>query len=94
MTNLNFPSPTEQSSVMPPKYWRLDRDLVTMLKYRPRQIHQIMGEVSHHILAHISEIREQEKFRADLRFPLFQIMQRRKRYAAIFKGPPYLPIFA
>lgn len=94
MVNQEFPSPTGRSPILPPKYWRLDKDMPRLLVYVARTIHQIKGQVSYHILAHISEIREQEKFRADPRFPLFQIVQRHKRYAAIFKGPPYLPIFA
>lgn len=64
-----------------------------VLKYRSRSIHGIMGETSHNTLALLSEILEQEKFRKDPRFPLFQVMQRYKRFQAIFKRPPYGPIF-
>lgn len=91
--NSNFPPSTGRNPMLPSQSWRLDKDMPRVLKYVSRQIHQIMGEVSHPILAHISEIREQEKFRGDPRFPLFQIVQRIKRYKEIFAGRPYLPIF-
>lgn len=93
MVNQEFPSPTGRSPILPPKNWRLDKDMPRLLVYVARSIHQIKGEVSHQILALISEIREQEKFRADPRFPLFQTMKRIKRYKEIFAGPRYLPIF-
>ena len=65
-----------------------------LLKYRPREIHAIMGNASHSVIAHIASIKEQEKLRTDPRFPLYQAMQRHKRYKAVFAGKPYGPIFS
>lgn len=92
--NENFPSPTGRSPMLPPKFWRLDRDMPKLLKYKPRDIHVVMAETSHGTLAQIFQIAIQEKFRADPRFPLYQMVQRAKRYKEIFTGRPYLPIFA
>lgn len=76
------------------KYWKLDRDLSNSLIYQPREIHAVMGTTSHPTIAQIALIQRHEEFRRDPRFPLFQIMQRIKRYKEIFAGKPYLPIFA
>ena len=62
---------------------------LTTIKYTYRMIHQIMGESSHNVIAQHAAIVEQERFRADPRFPLFMAMQRNKRYQAIFNGTPY-----
>lgn len=67
---------------------------LSILKYTSRVIHQIKGESSHNAIAQMSAIQEQEKLRADPRFPLFQAMQRHKRYKAIFDGAPYQPMFS
>jgi hypothetical protein len=64
-----------------------------LIEYVPRLIHNLMGETSHPVIAQIAQIREQEKLRADPRFPLFQMMERNKRYQKIFNGPGYGPIF-
>ena len=66
---------------------------LSTIKYTPRVVHNIMGEVSHPIIAQMAQIQEQEKFRADPRVPLFQMMERKKRYQKIFNGPGYGPIF-
>lgn len=63
------------------------------IRYMPREIHILKAQTSHNVIAHVASIREQEKFRADPRFPLFQIVQSVKRYKEIFAGRPYLPIF-
>jgi len=76
-----------------PKKLHPSIDNLRVLKYTPRVIHQIMGEVSHPIVAHMAEIRTQEELRADPRFPLAMAMKRHKRYQDIFRGRPYLPIF-
>lgn len=72
---------------------RFDLFNLRTLIYTPRVIHQIMGESSHNTMAHHSAIVEQEKFRADPRFSLFEAMKRNKRYQDIFNGIPYRPIF-
>jgi len=72
----------------------LEIDYTGILRYVPREIHAVMGTVSHAVMAQISAIREQEKFRADPRFPLMQAIERQKRYHAIFRGKPYQPMFA
>jgi hypothetical protein len=72
---------------------RLANANLKVLRYRPREIHAIMGQASHTLMAHIASIKEQEKFRADPRFPIFQMTQRAKRYRAIFAGPAGKPIF-
>lgn len=77
-------------SFMPPHPF----ENLRILKYTPRSIHQIKGEASHGTMAQISAIREQEKMRADPRFPFMQTMQRFKKLKEILKGPPYLPIFS
>lgn len=72
---------------------RFDAADVSVLRYTPREIHRIKGQSSHGTIAVMAQVVHQEKFRADVRFPLFQIMERVKRYKAIFAGPPYQPIF-
>lgn len=66
----------------------------SFIDYVPRMIHAIKGTTSHPVIGRMAEIREQEKFRADPRFPIYQMVERGKRYAAIFKGIPYKPIFS
>lgn len=67
---------------------------LSVLQYTPRDIHQLKGQSSHGSIAIVNQVVHQEKFRADVRFPLFQIMQSVKRYKAIFAGTPYKEIFA
>jgi hypothetical protein len=64
-----------------------------VLKYVPRVIHEIKGETSHNIMAHMALILRQEVFRADIRFPHFQRMERFKRMKKIMASTPYQPIF-
>lgn len=64
------------------------------IDYVPRMIHAIKGTTSHSVIGLMAQIKEQEKFRADPRFPIYQMVERGKRYAAIFKGIPYKPIFS
>ena len=73
---------------------RLDDVDLTLIKYVPREIHAVKGTSSHSTMAHMASVIEQEKFRSDPRFPLFQLTQRRKRLRAIINGAPYGPIFA
>ena len=65
-----------------------------IISYMPRLLHLLMGTTSHGTMAHMASIIEQEKLRADPRFPLMQMVQRNKRYKAIFDGTPYQDIFA
>ncbi len=67
---------------------------ISVVKYAPREIHALKGTSSHGTISIVNQVVYQEKFRADPRFSLFQIMERVKRYKAIFAGPPYQPIFA
>ncbi len=67
---------------------------ISQIRYTPRLIHLLMSTASHGVMVIMGEIREQEKLRADPRFPLMQTMQRHKRYQAIFSGPTGKPIFA
>ena len=73
---------------------RLANANLRVLRYRGREMHALMGQTSHPVIAQMASIREQEKFRADPRFPLFQVMQRHRRYTAIFKGPTGRAIFS
>lgn len=72
----------------------LDNVNLKVLNYTPREIHAIKGHSSHPTMALISSIKEQEKFRADPRFPIMQMNRRQQRYAAIFSGPAGQPIFS
>lgn len=65
-----------------------------IIKYVPREIHAIKGQSSREVLALMAMIREQEKFRSDPRFPIFQMQQRNARYKAIFQGIPFRPMFS
>jgi len=65
-----------------------------MIRYTPRTIHQFMGETSHDTIAQMSAIKEQEKFRADPRFPFYQATERFKRLKKIVTGQPYQPMFS
>lgn len=69
-------------------------EILTIIKYKFRQIHVIKGTTSHPVIAQIAMIQRHEKFRADPRFPIFQMKQSIKRYKDIFTQPPYRPIFS
>ena len=69
-------------------------DLGSSIDYTPREIHAVKGQSSHGTIAIMAEVVTQEKLRADPRFPIYQMVERKKRYDAIFRGKPYLPIFS
>ncbi len=81
------------SGRLPPKR-NLKLDLNNTINYVPREIHALKGTSSHGTIAIVNQVVFQEKFRTDPRFSLFQIMERVKRYKAIFAGAPFKPIFA
>lgn len=86
--------PVQKKAMSKRRLLRLANTDLRLLRYTPQQIHAIKGETSHGTIAQISAIREQEKFRADPRFPLMRAMKRIKRYKEIFAGLPYKPIFS
>ncbi len=67
---------------------------IGVLDYTPREIHALKGQSSHGTISIVNQVVAQEKLRSDPRFPMFQIVERVKRYKAIFSGKPYQPIFA
>jgi hypothetical protein len=87
-------SEPEMQEIKPKPERSLELDYTGILGYVPREIHALKGTTSHPTIALMAAVREQEKFRADPRFPLMQAVQRQKRYQAIFNGPPYQPIFS
>ncbi len=85
-------SPAQTQAIKTAKL-KFDRANLKVIKYVPREIHAIKGESSFATMAQMSAIREQEKFRADPRFPIFQMRQRYARLQEIFKGPAGKPLF-